>query len=269
MEKNEAIGGGEIRPLSPTRAIRVLRDSVAHALLDQERTRSMDMGVLIDGLLFGRPPKVVVVPFDDFRTKAAKEARDAALAAGAIVLKQGQDDVVGAAVAQLAPKIARLGMVEHHVKMEWAAGGCPHRGEMDGIAPSGDRIRIYDLKTCGGGEARKNASPGSIVSMGYDIQGMAYVEGLAETRRLDPREIDFTLVFVETEPPFAMVLRTFSPTMRVMGTRRWERARAKWLAAYATNDFSPDDAERDVDPPEWAIREEEEIAFRNRGMEPF
>lgn len=260
---------GEIRPLSPTRAIRVLRDTVAHALLDQERTRSMEMGTLIDGLLFGRPPKVVVVPFDDFRTKAAKEARAAAEATGAIVLKQNQEDAISTAVHHLAPKIKSLGMVEHHVKMEWAAGGCPHRGEMDGLAPRGDRIRICDLKTCGGGEARKNASPGSIVAMGYDIQGMAYVEGLASTRQLDPRAVDFSLVFVEIEPPFAMVVRTFSPTMRAMGTRRWERARAKWLAAYASNDFSPDDEEREVDPPEWAIKEEEEIAFKNRGEEPF
>lgn len=260
----------DIRPLSPTRAIRVLRDSVAHALIDQERTRSMEMGTLIDGLLFGRPPKVARIPFDDYRTKAAREARDAAIADGAIPLKNGEEDAITVAVEQLAPKVARLGIVERHVKMEWLQGGCPHRGEMDGLAPMGTDLCIYDLKTCEAGKSRSVSTANSIIAMGYDIQGMAYVEGLASVRQLDPETISFALVFVETGPPFAMVVRRFSPAMRVLGARRWERARALWLEAYRTGDFSPD-LDSEVSPTEWAIRDEEALAFdanQERGV-PF
>ncbi len=263
----------DIRPLSPTRAIRVLRDSVAHALIDQERTRPMEMGTLVDGILFGRPPRVVRVPFDDYRSKAAREARDEAAATGAIVLKNGEEDAITAAVTALAPKLAAFGYLEHHVKLLWQSNGCSHRGEMDAIGRTSedDRggYRIGDLKTCEGGAARKMASAGSIVSCGYDVQGMAYVEGLSIARDIDPMQISFSLHFVEITPPYAIVTRTFSPMMRTFGARRWERARQLWLAAFRADNFSPDSADEQVDPPEWAIREEEAHAFSMRGKEPF
>lgn len=271
----------DIRPLSPTRACRVLSSSVAHALLDSEKTRDSERGTLVHAIMFGEKHAVVNIDADNYRTKAAQLARDEARAAGKVPLLRDEEDAFNVAVEKLAPQIQRYGYVEHHKRIEWIADGCPHRGELDAFDTGGSIVGnpravgpywIGDLKTVKGGKARAAATGGAIVAARHHVQMAAYREGIASVYGLDPRCIGVRLHFAEVEPPFGVVTAILSPMMLALGHREWCRARRLWLKAYEEEDFRPyanDDA-HEVDPPQWALAEAE---ARDQAMasddEPF
>lgn len=262
---------GEIRPLSPTRAVRVLKSSVAHALLNQETTRERETGTLVDALLLGRVPETVAVPFDNYRTKEAQRLRDEARAAGKIPLLNGEENELAVVAEKAGPILKSFGYDVTHKRIEWVADGCPHRGELDAFRTSA--LVIGDVKTCGSGEAVDAASGSRIRAMGYDIQLMAYVEGIASTMQVDPDNVEVLMHFVEVEPPYGVVTVPFAPSLREMGRRRWARAREKWMSAYASGNFQPYEGRLVLPPaeaPSWAIQEEERIMFDAvKGKEPF
>lgn len=264
------MNGGEIRALSPTRAIRVLQyESVAHALIDSEDTRNSERGTLVHGIMFGETPRTVRIDSDSYRTKAARKARDAARAEGIIPLLRDEEDAFTVAVERLHPKLARYPYTNHHVKLNWNANGCPHRGELDQWDAAD--IWIGDLKTCKSGAAIKQAKPRAIIENGYHIQAAAYREAVSIVHGIDLQSIRVRLHFAEVEPPFGLVTRELTPLMLRLGARQWERARRLWLAAYRAPSIEPymgvDDGEADA--PEWALREEAEREINDRGEEPF
>lgn len=234
-----------------------LSSSIAHTLLDRSPrhawaehpklgghrrgpTRSLDRGSLLHKLVLGKGSDIRVIHADDFRTKRAREQRDAARADGAIpVLEADYEDALDAAQSirsgMDANEIDLSGASE--VTITWRERAGEHdiwaRARLDHVHV--ERGTIYDLKTTR--IAHPEHCARSVVSYGYDIQQAAYMRALAA---LDPTldgRIDYVLVFAEPEPPFAVTVARLDGLLRTRGERRWERAAALWGRCLAADDW--------------------------------
>lgn len=212
---------------------------------DDETTKEMDHGSLLHALLLGRGRDVVLVDADDWRTKAAKEARDSAREQGAIpVLKHRLVAANDAAV-----------VIRARLKEEWginlAANGSSSevvaiweeesddgtrvicRGQLDWLSAS--MGQIVDLKC--GASAEPESCVRKFVPMGYDIQRAAYVSAIG---RLVPKlagRVDFSFAFSETAEPYAVTLVEAYGSLRELGERRWRRAVNTWARCLKTNEW--------------------------------
>ena len=120
-----------------------------------------DLGTCAHAMLIGRGKEIVPIPFDDWRSKAAKEAReDAALAGKQAVLEHQHDravDMVNAALDQLtARKLSGLFNNKHgagELVMCWEESGTWLRQMIDWL--SADELTFCDYKTTDLNAARK------------------------------------------------------------------------------------------------------------------
>ena len=247
----------EIVRLSPSIAKVLLEKSPLHAwqahrLLGGGKSKSskaMDLGKLIEHSLglgaddLEDRADIVLVDAEDWRTKAAKEERDAAILAGKLPILKGdylEAQYVATELLKVMEKkhISLVG--DKQVRLEWNSGqpgnpnapGVPCSGVADLIQQVNGEILITDLKTT------DNASPKvinrKIVDFGYDVQGAAYIEALGVLHPEWAGRISFRLLFVEPFAPFAVTPVYFSGTMRELGERKWRRAVDAWGMAMAS-----------------------------------
>jgi hypothetical protein len=210
-------------------------------------------------LLERREDKIVRVQADDWRTKAAKEARDAAQANGqfAVLERQYADIVAMCTAAQdylLTTELADLlatGDTERTVL--WQENDLWYRIRPDMI--SKDRRIILDYKSTG------SAAPDEIAKqigrMNYDLQAEFYPRGLsAVTGREDTV---FVLLFQEITPPYACSLISLSNAYRAVGQAKVARAMGIWERCVRA-DHWPGYSNRIlyVEPKTWDLTQAEE-----------
>lgn len=264
-----------IQPFSQGRAIAIIQQSAAHALVRSEPTRDGERGTIIHGMVLGSPAQLTVVmktdaktgvveSATDYRTKSAQEHRDAIRAGGGVPIL----DVEFASFRDTSQNMRRqlgedgflLGTTE--VPVEWLVDGVPCRGRIDeldtdGTGPHG--CFIADLKTCD--NAMKQSSDNAIYSCGYDIQAAAYLEAV-ETLHPDlAGRVRYFLNFAEMDPlpneARNIVTVEVGGSMLEMGRVRWNRARDIWRQAHATGLFQG--YQRDIrraEAPPWALAAE-------------
>jgi hypothetical protein len=174
------------------------------------RTTAFDVGHAAHRLVLGTGTDIVVVDAPDWRTKAAREARDETHAAGATPLLRADYEEVEAMAAALRehPVAAALfapGAGEPERSLFWtdAATGVWLRARLDWLpAPRPGRMIIADYKTA------KSASPTSLdrsmFEYGYFSQAAWYQAGaLALGLAEDPA---FVFVVQEKTPPFLVTV---------------------------------------------------------------
>lgn len=226
--------------LSQSTAHILLTQSPRHAFHSHPRlggakrtyTKETDNGSLVHALLLGSGPEIVAVNADDWRTKAAKEARDESRAAGKIpVLAHALD------TAMRVKDILNGRLLEHGVEL---SGSSELMIGWKETATDGERVQcramldhflldactIYDLKTISSAHPDKCAR--SAVEYGYGLQQSAYRSAI---RHLYPdlagRE-KFVFLFVETEAPYDVTPIECDGVMRELGDRQWQRAVDLW-----------------------------------------
>jgi hypothetical protein len=203
----------------------------------------------------------VVVDAPDWRTKAAKEERDAATAAGRLPVLAHEyaeaQRIVDAIRDQMDGfGIALKGVSEQAIVWEEASALGPVlcKGLLDHLilATGG----IIDLKTTRNAHPRECAR--SAISYGYDLQAAAYSSALEHLRPDLAGRIDFIFLFVEMEPPYMLVPARLDDSMRELGERRWRRAIEAW-ARCLQDEHWPAYAEEPVllKALGWALRQEE------------
>lgn len=197
---------------------------------------TLDHGSLVHELLLGRGPGITVVEANDWRTKAAKAARDEARDAGKTPVLAKAFLAAKKAAKALEAGLANRGVVfdgESEVTLVWqelaAAGPIWCRARLDHLK----RPIIYDLKTTGIAETR--AIERLIVNMGYDMQRAAYVRGLTALEPDLGGRVDFVFAFVETEFPYAINVAPLDGMLREYGERRWLDAVERWSSALRVN----------------------------------
>jgi hypothetical protein len=261
----------DVPALSQSIAHTLVSKSPAHAYLEhprlggeqREATSSMDRGSLVHALLLGKGAKIHAVHADDWKTKAAREERDAARAAGELPALAHEIDEAFAIVDTVRPKLASRGVVldgHSEVVILWSVeteeGQIQCRARVDHIAA--DERTVIDLKTTG-----KIIPPRKLgrhfCEYGYEIQGAAYTQAL-ET--VDPRQVGrvrFLDIAIEMTKPHCVTVAAHDGRMRELGARRWARACELWARCLRSGEWPEYSGEVVyVSPPPWEVTEEEE-----------
>lgn len=227
--------------LSASTAHTLLSRSPFHAWLEhpklggkeRKRTAAMATGTLIHSLVLGVPNgEIVAVDAPDWRTKAARESRDAALAAGQIPVLV--EDRMRAEIASLRIRegLARKGIVldgESEIKLAWHEGDVQCRGMIDHARGP----VLYDLKTIDSADLDTIAKHMTVY--GYDVQRAAYESAWTALHPEHVGAIDFVFLFVEVEDPWCVTPVRVDGMRRMLGDMKWQRAVRTWAECLRTN----------------------------------
>jgi hypothetical protein len=228
-----------------------LSSSIAHTLVTQspahawiahprfgnyraETTRALDDGSIIHKLLLGKGSEIDVLEYPDFRTNAAREARDNAIAAGRIPIVVGKYEPLETASNHLRQRLEAFDL-----RLDEETGTSEVAIEFDDVGLDGpvrcrsmvdflhrDGSRIVDLKKIRSADARTCSR--HAVEYGYHIQWAAYTSAVEKLFPELTGRVDFLFVFLELEPPYAVVPCRPDGVLRELGTMYWQRAVASW-----------------------------------------
>lgn len=235
--------------LSATSAKWILR-SPAHYRWNVDHptsTSAFDLGHAAHAKILGVGSEVVTVPEElcakngAWSTAAAKEFIEKAKAEGKTVLKP--DDIAavdGMAEAVLAHPIAGKllsipGAPEVSLSADDPETGVRLKARLDWLpdAKPGLRTIPVDLKTTS--NASYDEFMRSIAKFGYHIQG-AMCRRLIELTRGD-ETAPFTLIAVETEPPYAVAVHDIPGAFAELGARQLRRAIDRYAECLAINEW--------------------------------
>lgn len=222
-------------------------------------------GNVFHSLILGKGPDVECVQADSFRTKAAQEERDRIKADGGIPLISAKYDAVMRIVENIRNSFARHGIKLEggaaEVAVEWDEAGVNRpvrcRGKMDYLIL--DAGRIFDVKKSRSAHPEKIAR--SMIDYGYDIQHAAYTSAIGKLRPEFQGKVDFTFLFFEDKPPYAVTPCEPDGSMREHGHSRWSRAVEVWERCIDTGRW-PDytggweEGVVGIPAPHWAMQKE-------------
>lgn len=242
----------------------LITQSPMHALHERSKpferaTKGMEEGTLLHTLVLGKgAEQLEILDVDDYRKKAAQEARDNAIAQGLTPIKRKDYDGLMGALATIHANIAAAGVSlegEREVAFEWEEEGqngpviC--RGKMDLIRA--DVGEIVEIKKTTSAHPRDIAK--AAYNYGMDIQNAAYVSAMEGLRPELSGRVKYQLVFIEMEPPYAVLAPPISGTFREMGQRRWRRAIDLWEKCLTTNTWPGYDRDVALEPTSWMLAE--------------
>lgn len=220
-----------------------------------EENGDFDRGSAAHALFLQGENIMIECAFNDWRTNAAKDAREEARAAGKLPLLSKHVGAVRAMVevAKRALEDSELACSIDSFYAErtviWNDHGIWKRARFD----LEHRIRdlLLDYKTV------ENADPfafsRAIVPLGYDVQAAHYSDAYMEKEGTEDAP-DFLFLVQEREPPFACSLIGLEPTLMDLGKRKVERASKIWADCITTRKWPgyPRSIAW-VDAPPWAM----------------
>jgi hypothetical protein len=223
----------------------------------------MDVGSAAHAMFLEGQDKVAVIPFDTYRTAAAKELRDDALQQGRIPLKQVKYATALNVVEELEELRAKTGLFtkgKAEQTVVWDEGDHWGRARVDWL-PDDPAAPLLDLKTTGSfasGWAR------SCFQFGGDIQAAMYPRGVEFIRGEPPDGMLF--VVIETTPPYGIKVFGLDPVAVAVGEAKAAAARAAWVQcmnaqAWPNYPLTPDW----IMPPPWIVRQWEEAKIGGIG----
>jgi hypothetical protein len=226
---------------------------------DSEPTRAKEIGSAAHKLILGQGAEIVVIEAEDYRTKAAKEARAAACEAGHLPILapdlQKAERLANYADARLATIPDCEGF--HAAPAELVGivqdpSGAWLRIMMDRFEDRGGHAIIWDVKT-GDQPAAPHLLGRRIEGMGMEVQAALYVRAV---ELLIPRlagRVRFRWIFIENDLPHAVTVAEADGVTLGIGARKLALALSRWNAACRTDQW-PGYPARIVHPeyPGWA-----------------
>lgn len=201
----------------------------------QEEKEEFDYGTAAHAMLLESDSSgLCVVEADDWRTKAAREARDAARATGKTPILARQlakvTRMVEAAKGVIGTSefvgILSRGKPEHTIM--WQEGGALLRSRLD-LWDASTGV-ILDYKSAA--DASPDGFNRQIPRMGYDFQGAFYRRAvMMDGAHLDPK---FILLAQEKEAPYDCTFHAIAPSMAEIANAQVERAIAIWSECMRT-----------------------------------
>lgn len=251
--------------LSASRLNVILNQSPFHAYHDEggEPSEVSEIGTAIhDGLLEG-VDRIVAIEADDWRTKAAKDARDAARSEGKIPMLARKVPQIQAAIESAKAFIAssELAGIFERGKPEqtviWKEGELLCKARPDWLTDSRDVL--LHVKTTDG-SAEPNSWIRNQLVRGYDVAAAFYSRGLFDVLYTG-RTLTTASVFlvIEQNPPYGCSLVGLSPAMQDLADRKVQRGIALWQRCKASGKY-PAYAPviHYAEPFAWQMAEEEE-----------
>jgi hypothetical protein len=235
------------------------------AVFDWERrnppeSRSVfDIGSAAHKLVLGAGLPIRVIDAPDWRTKAAKEQRDAARECDEIpVLTHEYERVRGMADAlclhPVAEQLFSAGTPELSLFWRDDRSGVECRARLDWLGTNvlGDPV-IVDYKTCASADPRSLAR--AVQSYGYHVQASWYMEG-AQATGVAP-EAGFLFVCQEKTPPYPVTVLALDREALRVGKAKARHARSIYAKCLAKDEWPAySDGIVDVGLPVWAQDEE-------------
>lgn len=222
---------------------------------ERNNSESLDLGTIAHRVILeGSYDGIRVIDADSYRTKEAKEARDAARAAGLIPVKladyaalKRMCDTIMDRIGERTDKPAVFTAGSPERTILWTENGVPCKARIDWLHDS--LAVIDDLKTTG-----KTADPSylarHVFQMGYDVQAAWYRRGI---KALTGRTPDFRFVFAETVPPYAVSVVDLSPRAYALADEKINYGLNIWRACLAANKWPGyTTAVATIEPPGWA-----------------
>lgn len=217
-----------------------------------DKTR-FDLGTAAHSMLLeDDDSRLVVIEADDWRTKAAKEARDAAWAEGKSALLSHQVANVRRVVeaARKAIKASQfsyewLEAGKSEVSAVWLDGGVWCRSRFDRL---GSDV-IFDYKTT------ESAAPEAVIrqigAMSYDVQAEFYRRG---AKAITGRDHQFVFLFQEISPPYACTWAALSNAYVEIAEAKVVRAIDTWRQCITSNQWPSYSQEvHYAEPPAWVV----------------
>lgn len=169
-----------------------------------EHKRAFDLGHVVHTLVLGEGGEIVVVEADNWVTKAAKEARDAAYAVRATpVLRSEYDAAEAMRDAVMAHETAAEVFQDFAAELSGTytdeQTGVALRFRPDCLTTLDGRALCVDLKTTVNADPKEFAR--SVAKFGYHAQAAWYLDGLIANGVEDPR---FLFVAVEKAAPYCV-----------------------------------------------------------------
>lgn len=207
------------------------------------------------------PAVTGIVKPGDYRTNAAKAARDAIRATGAIPMLAKDFDRTIKTASALRDRIRAAGIpldgeVEQVVIWEERADDgtpvvCKAMFDLVDFATG----RITDLKSCE--SAHPDAIARAVDDYGYAIQDAAYRAGFEALRPALAGRSTVSFLFMEKAEPFAVTPCWLDGSFRRIGESRWRRAVNTWARCLRTGVW-PDYGPVAIAPPAWVMKREED-----------
>ena len=198
---------------------------------DSDESSRLDLGTIAHALLLEDDfSRVEVIEADDWRTKAAREQRDAARVAGRIPLLPKDVAAVKAMVKVAIDAIYSSEICEAWMEaipeqtLLWQEEGVWCRSRPDKLTKDG---RFYfDYKTNAGSAHPMIFGRGPLIKQGYDLQAVLGLRGIRHL--LKPNNTKMIFVVQETEPPYAVSLVSLSPMFLATADERLALALDEW-----------------------------------------
>jgi len=235
-----------------------LNASIAHCLLtatpahafmahprlspQQEREESsrLDLGTIAHGLLLeGDDTRVVVIEADDWRTKAAKDERDAARLEGKLPILVKDFDIVSNMVVAAKATIAESEIANDFAEaipeqtLIWQEADIWLRCRPDKATP--DWRVVFDYKTCAGTAHPAVWAKSSMVRYGYDLQAAINLRGVKALKLA--KKTTFIFLVQEMEPPYALSIVSLAPSWLTLADDKLRVAMSLWKGCTRKNEW--------------------------------
>lgn len=246
-------------------------------LLDQLEapTPAMDVGTAAHKLILGKGREIKEIVADDYKTKAAREARDAARTAGMVPILCDRmagirlqreaffDQIQGTEIADLFNNgVGEVTGVWQDLEDTW----CRMRIDwLPDAARAGGHITIVDVKTTAGSGAPEDWQRNAF-DMGYDIQDAFYQRGIREVIP-GVRSVTMFFAVLEQSAPNGLSIHKFGGQAYAEAEACVDMAVTLWSTCLAQNKWPGYQSQTThIDPPKWRS---ERAKLRGMGMHRY
>lgn len=215
-----------------------------------KRSPALGFGTIAhEVLLEGDESRIALMPFDDYRTKAAREARDAAENAGQIPLKAAEYDQVMRVVEAVREHPVASDLLTGHIAEQTIVHRDPETGLLIKVRPDARTPGIItDLKTAADVDPRR-FSREVIPTRGYQLSAALYVDVVREVLG---EECEFFIIGVDkpTDPEVKprVVVTRMGEAYLADGRARYRVALSRYAHGLATGEWP---STYTAEPPAW------------------
>lgn len=214
-----------------------------------------DIGKAVHAKVLGQGAEVVIVEAEDWRSKAARDARQEARDAGKAPLLTREFEAVNAmAESVLAHPTARALLAQPgdtEVSVFADVDSVPVRARFDFLPDATDKRTVaVDLKTCM--DASKRGFESSVAKYEYAVQRAWYVDAYETVTGQTDTEMIFCAV--EKLPPYLVAVYQLPATWAERGHEMSIRARKTWAECTDAGDWPGyPEAVQVLDEPMWHV----------------
>lgn len=221
--------------------------------LERGDESKFDLGSVVHEFLLGKGGGYEVLAFDNWTTKAAKEARDEVRDSGKTPILSKDFDRVATMAGVANARLEAMGIDilanQNESVIIWQERDAWCRAMIDSLGKDGV---VYDLKTTGV-DLSDNSLMRQIINIGYDISAAFYLRGLQSVFPEIEGRLRWRWIWIETSPPHEVRVTEASGMTLEIGARKADFAIRKWQHCMATDKW-PGYATKveTIDLPPWA-----------------